>query len=385
MEDDNSINILDLIEGDDDSLFGTSRKVSKQKESQKVSSVERKTHKRKRKPKPADMPRRPLSAYNIFFQEQRALIIGTKPPCLDNRPKMTTASPHFERKKRAHRRTHGKISFSDLAKAIGKKWNELSEEGRSTYVESAAKEKARYQEELKIYKRKREETATKHQDNNVKRTSLLYQESQHPASSKIFYHEEAYPPLPCKRSPDHVFYFRSQNDTCSTSDDRFCDVETQLMAKCETFDVEEHEVREPRNESLDDIQPLPIGYDPSMDQEGEFISTHEMARLVAPLLKGTKTNSSLSTQNKYYRPNGASARTLLPSSLDSENLNFPPKPSYSPMIYNHWNQGMRSETRETTTITNEKNDAFHVLTPYDYSTSRSFDCSQKFHDNLFHL
>jgi hypothetical protein len=379
MEDDNSINILDLIEGDDDdSLFGTSRKLSKQTGNKNPSSVERKTHKRKRKPKPADMPRRPLSAYNIFFQEQRALIIGTKPPCLESRPKMTTTSPNFERKKRAHRRTHGKISFSDLAKAIGKKWNELSEEGRSKYVESAAKEKARYQEELKIYKRKREENGIKNEGNRSKRTSSLRQEEQITAPSKRFHPEEAYPP-PCKRSPDHVLCFRYQNDVSTTREDRFCDVESHLIARCETFDVEEHEMRESRDETLDDIQPLPLGYDPSMHQ-GEFISAHEMAKLVAPLLKGNKSNCS-STQGKKHRPDGTSVRSFYTSPVDSKGLNFP-KP-YSPMIYNNWNQVTHSETREI--HPQDRHDGYHVLNPYEYSTSRSFDVSQKFHDNFFPL
>jgi Chromatin-associated proteins containing the HMG domain len=324
IEDDNSINILDLIDNDDDdSLFGSTRKISKQIGTKKTSSVEGKTSKRKRKPKPADMPRRPLSAYNIFFQEQRALIIGTKPPSLENRPKVTTASPNFERKKRAHRRTHGKISFSDLAKAIGKKWNELSEDGRSKYVESAAKEKARYQEELKIYKRKREESEVKNQVHRAKRTSLQHQEVQLSAPPKRFYssQETTYPP-PSKKSRGHVPLFRYQIDVSSSRDDRFCDVESHLIAKCETFDVEEHDIRESRDESLDDIQPLPIGYDPSYHQD-DFISTHEMAKLVAPLLKGNKTGHS-STQGRNYRSDDSSVRNFYTSPMDSRNFNFLP-------------------------------------------------------------
>jgi len=96
--------------------------------------------KKKRRPKPPDHPRRPLSAYNIFFQEQRSLIIGapavaaiTSEDAPDTFNPNGDARTSFERKKRAHRRTHGKISFSDLAKRIGQMWNSLDANDRRRY------------------------------------------------------------------------------------------------------------------------------------------------------------------------------------------------------------------------------------------------------------
>jgi len=110
------------------------------------------TPKKRRRPKPADMPRRPLSAYNIFFQEQRALIIGhpVKATVLSTAHDTATDDPQgttgqfeggasFVRKKRAHRKTHGKISFADLAKRIGQKWTELPAKNRAIYEAGAGK------------------------------------------------------------------------------------------------------------------------------------------------------------------------------------------------------------------------------------------------------
>lgn len=380
MEDDNSINILELIEGDEvDSLFGGTRKISKVQGSKKVSSVESKTTKRKRKPKPPDMPRRPLSAYNIFFQEQRALIIGTKPPALDHKPKVTATSPTFERKKRAHRRTHGKISFSDLAKAIGKKWNELSKDGRAKYVESAAKEKARYQEELKVYKSKKHEHDVPDHCNDTKKKSLQRHRKQISNAPKRFRPDDMYP-TPCKRSPSHVRCFQYHNETSSLQGGRSCDLASNLTLRCGTFQ-EESIMQESRDESLDDIQPLPISYDPNI-HEGEYISNHEMARLVAPLLKSQNIHRPTRSSSRYYRRDSFT-RHRYPSSMDSTTFQLPL--SYAQQRTYSWDHEVHHDTRQVYNA-HERNDIFQTMYPSEFSTSRSFDFSTtNLHDNLFSL
>jgi len=51
-------------------------------------------------------------------------------------------------KRRPHRKTHGKIGFTDLSKIIGKRWRELPEERKQIYRDIASADLERYQREV---------------------------------------------------------------------------------------------------------------------------------------------------------------------------------------------------------------------------------------------
>lgn len=79
--------------------------------------------------------------------------------------------------KREHRRTHGKVSFAELARHIGQKWRCLDEASRKPFVEQAKVEKERYQVEVRQYRDRKavnlevkEETISNERD--VKTTDL---------------------------------------------------------------------------------------------------------------------------------------------------------------------------------------------------------------------
>ena len=113
-------------------------------------------------------PIRPLSAYNFFFSEERERFLweleqeeGNECP-----PSLVPKDESFEDKKerlmnlhlnkdrmtrRRHRKTHGKVSFTDLSKIIGKRWRELPEEKKQIYRDISAADLERYQKALKAY------------------------------------------------------------------------------------------------------------------------------------------------------------------------------------------------------------------------------------------
>jgi hypothetical protein len=191
--------------------------VASVKKERKPSRPEMTTRKETKKGKrPADMPRRPLSAYNFFFSEERERVLAALPDpsgqnggddakkesedakkdetlmatnpaadstdqvkkdessetTTDEATKDSEAADKEDDKKqsnterllalrnsqrnvrRPHRKTHGKIGFKALAKLIGERWRALPAEKREYYTKLAETDLARYKEQMKEYHRK---------------------------------------------------------------------------------------------------------------------------------------------------------------------------------------------------------------------------------------
>jgi HMG-box domain len=87
--------------------------------------------------KKREKPKRPLSAYNFFFQNERQAILQDIPTRTEGKP----------------RRSHGKIGFADLARSIAAKWRNLSDQDRAIFDERALVDKARYRKEMEEWKK----------------------------------------------------------------------------------------------------------------------------------------------------------------------------------------------------------------------------------------
>ena len=107
--------------------------------------------------KPSEKPKRPLSAYNIFFQHEREKIItGNADATLEDVLFKIKHTP--KPTKRRHRKSHGMIGFADLARSIADKWKGLHAAEKAVYEAKAAIEKGKYREQRCRWDRSRETT-----------------------------------------------------------------------------------------------------------------------------------------------------------------------------------------------------------------------------------
>lgn len=91
-------------------------------------------------------PKRPLTAYNCYFKEQRTKILSER-----HTPQYDVRNSDWKRRK-GRSKPHGKIKFQELGKMIGARWAQLTAVERGVYEARAAQDKERYREEMEVYK-----------------------------------------------------------------------------------------------------------------------------------------------------------------------------------------------------------------------------------------
>jgi len=94
-------------------------------------------------------PKRALTAYNLFFKEQRQLILDDcRSPQV---PFHSNGSKLGKRMRNSRENSSTGIGFAEMGKIIGQRWQELDRDLRRRYEARAEAEKRRYQEELAQY------------------------------------------------------------------------------------------------------------------------------------------------------------------------------------------------------------------------------------------
>jgi HMG (high mobility group) box len=105
-----------------------------------------------RRKRPKGMPKRPLSAYNLFFQMERVTVLASA----DKKHTSTEGVQEIDNGKTKMK----KVGFEELAKIVGKRWRLLSRVDRKKYEALAEKDSLRYRKEMDAFneavKRRRE-------------------------------------------------------------------------------------------------------------------------------------------------------------------------------------------------------------------------------------
>ena len=99
---------------------------------------------------------KPLSAYNYFFTDERERLVNEtdgEDQCgarYSEERKLWLLSHHWSKdrtKRRRHRKTHGKIEFTELSRLIGQRWRDLPESEKDFYRSVAKADMERYKKD----------------------------------------------------------------------------------------------------------------------------------------------------------------------------------------------------------------------------------------------
>jgi HMG (high mobility group) box len=114
--------------------------------------------KRPTKKKPKDKPKRPLSAYNFFFKEEREkilrVVLAEDITKVENDP---DSEDYLSDDMLVRlRKPGGKVSFEEMGKLIGQRWKKIEPDRLAKYSELASEDTERYKKEMQTYNGRQE-------------------------------------------------------------------------------------------------------------------------------------------------------------------------------------------------------------------------------------
>lgn len=114
--------------------------------------------KRATRKKPKDKPKRPLSAYNYFFKEEREKILKILTADDPYKVEQDPSSQDFlsEQQIGSLRKEGNKVSFEQMGKIIGARWKNIDPDRLAKFSELASEDTERYKKEMQSYNGRQE-------------------------------------------------------------------------------------------------------------------------------------------------------------------------------------------------------------------------------------
>jgi len=129
-----------------------------------------KVPKRKKWKKPKDKPKRPLSAYNLFFQYERERLLHGDD---ELSPVVAEAKSSHREATATDRKSDGRIGFAALAKEVASKWRVLEPGQKQRFEKEAEKEKERYRVEIEEWKKNQARREQEAQEWSARREDVI--------------------------------------------------------------------------------------------------------------------------------------------------------------------------------------------------------------------
>jgi hypothetical protein len=113
--------------------------------------------KRTTRKKPKDKPKRPLSAYNFFFKEEREKILKVlNDEEAENSQDEKSEDYLTPEQIVSLKKEGGKVSFEEMGKIIGRRWKNINPDKLSKFQELANDDTERYKQEMQAYNGRQE-------------------------------------------------------------------------------------------------------------------------------------------------------------------------------------------------------------------------------------